>query len=77
MRMADVPCPRNTQAAKQVNECSEFGGICRTVQDGFYITSYTTLLLGVPVLMYFMKALPRLESLPPDSWRSKTVDRQA
>lgn len=77
MRMADVPCPRNIQAAKQVNECSTLGGICRPVQDGFCITSYTALLLGVPMLLFFRKALPRIEALPPDSWRSKTVHRQA
>jgi hypothetical protein len=75
--MADVPCPRNTQAAKQANECSELGGICKTVQDGFYVTSYTALLLGVPMLVYFRVALPRIEALPSDSWRSKTGHRQA
>lgn len=69
-------CPLNTQTAKQANECTEGGGVCHTIRDGFYVTSFTALALGLPLFMHFRRALPRLEALPLDSWRSKTMDRQ-
>jgi hypothetical protein len=75
--LAEASCPHNTQAAQQETECSKFGGRCRTVRDGFYVTSYIALGLGVPMYVYFRKALPRIEALPLDSWRSKNFHRQA
>lgn len=69
-------CPRNTQTAKQANECTDGGGVCHTIRDGFFITSFTALALGLPLFIHFRRALPRLEALPLDSWRSKTIGRQ-
>lgn len=68
----DLECPHNLQEAKGVNECTSKGGVCETVQDGFYVVSYVMLVVGVVLMYAFRQTLPKLSALPIDSWRDKS-----
>jgi hypothetical protein len=73
--LPDSACPHNQQAAQQPSMCSEAGGVCVSKRDGFYITSVMLLALGAALFIHFRRALPLLEGLPLDSWRSKNGHR--
>lgn len=72
-----VACPRNYQASQQPNACTEAGGTCVAVRDGFYATNALLVVLGAVLFLHFRRALPALEGLPLEAWRVKSLHRHA
>lgn len=51
--------------------CTEAGGACELVADGFYRLSVLAVLLGLGMMLWLQRVLPRLEALPLSAWRSR------
>jgi len=68
--VATGACPASRQAARAPgNVCVAAGGQCRLVHDGYYALSYAAVAVGVALGLWYRLLLPRLGSLPIDSWR--------
>ncbi|KAK9804906.1 hypothetical protein WJX72_011247 [[Myrmecia] bisecta] len=65
-------CPVSHHQAKEDNVCTDAGGQCVVVRDGYYPLSYAMVLLGLGLMLHFQRSLPRLERLPLESWRAKS-----
>jgi hypothetical protein len=59
----------------QPNACTEAGGMCTRIRDGFYPTSVLLIAIGTVLLLYLRPALQDLEALPLESWRVKPPRR--
>ena len=73
----EARCPRNYQASQQPNTCTEAGGACVAMRDGFYATNALLVALGAALFLHFRRALPALERLPLEAWRVKALHRHA
>lgn len=70
--LAHLPCPRTRNAAGRGNACTDEGGECAIVSDGFYPLSYGMITVGLLLWLYFRRTLPKLDLLQTDSWRAKS-----
>lgn len=68
----DFECPTTLQSKGTESKCSANGGTCVSVHDGFYIVSYSAIVVGVVLMFAFRNLLPKLSALPTESWRDKT-----
>jgi hypothetical protein len=59
----------------QLNACTEAGGVCKRIRDGFYPTSVLLITIGTLLLLYLRPALQDLEGLPLENWRVKQPRR--
>jgi hypothetical protein len=56
---------------QQHNVCTEAGGSCVVLHDGFYRLSALAVVAGAAMLLWLQRVLPRLERLPLSAWRSR------
>jgi len=71
----EYACPRNIQAARQANACTNAGGTCVVARDGFYLVSAAGVVLGAALLLTYRRCLAHLDALPLDSWRDKSLHK--
>lgn len=69
--LPDLACPDNRAAARGDNECTLAGGTCEVSKDGFYMLSYVCIAVGLLLSLWYQSEFPRLEALPPESWRAQ------
>ena len=58
------------------NACVDVGGSCTLARDGFYLLSYTMVACGIAMGVWYMRLLPRLETLPLSSWRASKARKR-
>ena len=64
-----LACPKKAKDMASGNACTDAGGVCELVSDGFYLISWVTLVLGVLLGVAYMRLLPLLMRLPLTKWR--------
>ena len=71
-----IPCSVKKPAeGSDVSECSQAGGECTVLNDGFFTLSYGLLFMGVCLAVLYSRFLPRLQSLPLSSWRVSALKK--
>lgn len=71
-QVGPTACPANHQAAKASgNQCLNAGGTCQLVHDGYYHLSYTAVVMGVGLGVWYSHLLPQLSALPTLHWRAQ------
>ncbi|GAX76176.1 hypothetical protein CEUSTIGMA_g3620.t1 [Chlamydomonas eustigma] len=63
-------CPKKVKDLGAHNACTEAGGSCYVISDGFYIISWVCLAVGALLGMMYWRLLPILVSLPLSNWRA-------
>ena len=56
--------------AQGSNVCTNAGGSCVLVFDGFYPLSFVMILAGALLSLHYGRAMPELEALPRTQWRA-------
>lgn len=64
-------CPHSRTAGRAGNACTRAGGECAVSRDGYYALSYSAVIVGAVLFVWFRRVMPRLEALPLDQWHAK------
>jgi PAT family acetyl-CoA transporter-like MFS transporter 1 len=62
-----------TEATKVA--CQKLGGTCEIQQDGYYYAGSLCVLLGISLLVLYVKpAIMKIQSIPKHMWRLKAAE---
>lgn len=68
--LSHLACTGSSNEGNSGSACSAAGGECIVLRDGYYLLSYTMVLIGALLGWQFRTLLPRLEALPLEKWRA-------
>ncbi|KAK9827835.1 hypothetical protein WJX74_004620 [Apatococcus lobatus] len=73
--LQSLACPGGRVEAQASNACTDAGGTCSLIFDGFYPLSAAMICLGVVLSFHYKRAMPQLEALPRTHWRAPAGKR--
>lgn len=69
----NLACPKKIRLLAGSSPCTNAGHTCSMAADGFYVVSYSMVVLGLLLGCVYMRLFPRLISLQLQHWRAKHV----
>lgn len=66
--MSHLVCPSKKDDALESNPCTDVGGTCVITKDGFFPLSYSLILMGFVLGVFFSRTLSVLQKLPISKW---------